>query len=108
MFLQVATLYSIHSEAAADLFVSSIRLGGEWQQIARRVAMDLIGTDLLRHQSSPTPLFLCIDFWRSREAYERMRESPAYDLLFSLRNRMAQSATELGVFTAARSALELR
>jgi hypothetical protein len=97
MFLHVATLYSVQPEAA-DAFVRSIRTGGDWQRIARRVAPDLVASDLLQHQSSPSPVFLCIDFWVSREKYLRVRESPVYEPLLQLRNDMAAATIELGVF----------
>lgn len=74
MFIHVATLYSVRTEAV-DAFVCSIR-GGDWQRVARRVAPDLVASDLLEHQSSPSPVFLCIDFWVSPERYQSVRESP--------------------------------
>jgi hypothetical protein len=97
MFVHVVTLYSVHAEAA-DNFVLSIRSGGDWHRIARRVAPDLVASDLLQHQSSPTPVFLCIDFWVSREMYLRVRESAVYESLFNLRNQLAQSSIQLGEF----------
>ena len=97
MFIHVATLYSVQAEAA-DAFVRSVRVGGDWQRVARRVAPDLVASDLLQHQSTPSPVFLCIDFWVSRERYLRVRESPVYEPLFSMRNQMAVAAIELGVF----------
>jgi hypothetical protein len=97
MFIHFATLYSVQPEAA-DAFVRSIRAGGDWQRLARRVAPDLVASDLLQHQSSPSPVFLCIDFWVSREKYLRVRESPVYEPLFSMRQQMAAATIELGVF----------
>lgn len=97
MFVHVATLYSVHAEAA-DTFVRSIRNGGDWHRVARRVAPDLVASDLLQHQSSPTPVFLCIDFWVSREKYLRVRDSAVYESLFSLRNQLAQASIQLGEF----------
>jgi hypothetical protein len=71
MFVHVATLYSVRPEVA-DNFIHFVR-AGDWHRVARLVAPDLIAYDLLQHQSSPTPLFLCIDFWDSREKYLRAR-----------------------------------
>ncbi len=68
-------LYSVRAEAV-DAFVRSIREGGDWQRVARRVTPDLVASDLLEHQSSPSPVFLCIDFWVSPERYQSVRESP--------------------------------
>ena len=97
MFVHVATLYSVHAEAA-DTFVRSIRNDGDWHRVARRVAPDLVASDLLQHQSSPTPVFLCIDFWASQEKYLRVRESAAYEPLFRLRDQLAQASIRLGEF----------
>jgi hypothetical protein len=97
MFIHVATLYSVQPEVA-DAFVRSIRVGGDWHRISRRVAPDLVGSELLLHQSSPSPVFLCIDFWVSRERYLRARDSPVYEPLFQLRHDMAAATIELGVF----------
>ena len=55
-------------------------------------------SELLQHQSSPSPVFLCIDFWVSRERYLRARDSPVYEPLFQLRHDMAAATIELGVF----------
>ncbi len=103
MFIHVATLYSVQPEAA-DAFVGSIRAGGDWQRIARRVTPDLVASDLLEHQSSPSPVFLCIDFWVSREKYLRARHSPVYEPLLQLRHDMAAATIELGVFAFPASA----
>ena len=103
MFVHVATLYSVQA-GAADAFVRSVRGGGDWHRVARRVAPDLIASDLLQHQSSPSPVFLCIDFWASRERFQQVRESPVYEPLFRMRNQMTVAAIELGVFAFAPSA----
>ena len=66
-----------------------------------QVAPDLIGSELLLHQSSPSPVFLCIDFWVSRERYLRARDSEVYEPLFQLRHDMAAATIELGVFAFA-------
>jgi hypothetical protein len=97
MFIHVAALYSVQPEAA-DAFIRSIRIGGDWQRVARRVAPDFVASDLLLHQSSLSPVFMCIDFWVTRERYQRVRESPLYEPLFSMHNQMAAATIELGVF----------
>jgi hypothetical protein len=97
MFIHVATLNSVQPEAAAA-FVRSIRAGGDWQRVARRVAPDLVASDLLEHQSSPSPVFLCIDFWVSLEKYLRVRESPVYEPPLQLRHDMVAATIELGTF----------
>jgi len=97
MFVHVATLYSVRPECA-DRFIQSIRAGGDFHRAARCLAPDLIAFDLLQHQSSPTPLFLCIDFWASKEKYLRARNSAVYDYLLSLRNQLAAATIEFGAF----------
>lgn len=97
MFIHAAILYSVQSEAA-DAFVRSIRVGGDWHRVSRRVAADFVGSELLLHQSSQSPVFLCIYFWVSRERYLRARDSEVYGLLFQLRHDMAAATIELGVF----------
>jgi hypothetical protein len=96
MFVHVATLYSVHPEVA-DNFIHFVRVG-HWHRLARLAAPDLIAYDLLQHQSAPTPLFLCIDFWASREKYLRARESGVYDHLLNMRSRLAAATIDLGAF----------
>jgi hypothetical protein len=97
MFIHFATLYKVQAEAT-DAFVRSIRAGGDWHRVARSVAPDLVSSDLLQHQSSSSPVFLCIDFWVSREKYQLVRESAVYQPLFQLRHDMAATTIELGAF----------
>ena len=97
MFVHVATLYSVRAEAA-DHFIRSIRPEGDWQRIAGRLAPDLVASDLLQHESSPMPVFLCLDFWASREKYLSIRNSEIYEPLFSMRHQLAVATIELGVF----------
>ena len=52
MFIHVATPYSVQPEAA-EAFVLSIRAGGNWQLVARRVAPDLVASDLLQQPLRP-------------------------------------------------------
>lgn len=97
--LYVVTLYSVSVEAA-HAFETSVRRGGEWQTLARRFAPELIATDvLLRRPDSPIPLFLCLDFWSSPEAYLRSCRSPLHQALLAARRQLADSAFELGAFT---------
>jgi len=103
MFIHVATLYSVQPEAA-DAFVRSIRAGGDWQRVARKVAPDLVASDLLQYQSSSSPVFLCFDLWISREKYQRVRKSLVYEPLFQLRHDMAAATIKLSVFAFPASA----
>jgi hypothetical protein len=64
---------------------------------ARRIAPDLVGIDLLRHQL--TPLFPCHDFWTTPDAYYRAVRLPAVQQLLLARRVLAESAFELGSFS---------
>ncbi len=98
--LHVITLFTVPDGEKA--FVDSLRMNGDWQTLARRIAPDLIGTDLLRHQLSP--LYLCHDFWTSPIAYFHAARSPAVQHLLLARRVMAESAFELGAFSFPASA----
>jgi len=71
-------------------------------ELARQVAPELVGTDLLRHRQDGAPaLFLCLDFWTTNEAFLRACRSPAVQSLFAARRIWADSAFELGAFAFA-------
>ncbi len=96
--LHVVTLFSIDANPDAEnAFVRSLRVGGDWHTLARRVAPELVAADLLRHRL--WPLFLCHDFWTSAEAYRRACQSPAVQLLLLVRRQMAEACFDLGPFS---------
>ena len=72
-------------------------MNGDLHTPARRIAPDLVATDLLRHQLSP--LYICHDFWTTPEAYFRGLHSQAVRDLFLARRRMASACFELGAFS---------
>ena len=92
--LHVITLFTVSDHE--DAFIRSLRMNGDWQTLARRMAPDLIATDLLRHQLSP--LYVCHDFWTTPEAYFRALHSPTMKSLFLARRQMASACFELGAF----------
>jgi hypothetical protein len=94
--LHVVTLFVVNQDAE-DTFSRSLRINGDWHSLARAIAPDLVAADLLRHQLSP--LFVCIDFWTSSEAYHVARNSDAVRYLLRERRRMAVSSFELGAFS---------
>ena len=94
--LHVVTLFSV-SAKAEDAFVRSLRMGGDFHTLARRLIPEFIAADLLRHHHGP--LFLCLDFWTTPEAYRRACLSPAIQNLFLLRRQMADSSFELSAFS---------
>jgi hypothetical protein len=105
--IYVITLYSVRAEGVGP-FVRSIGRDGEWYSLSRALApTTLIATDLLQHEpsavapflSGSSVLFVCIDFWISREAYRRACQSPACQSLFLARREMTASAFEFGAFS---------
>jgi len=105
--IHVITLYSVRVEAVGA-FVRSIGRGGQWYTLSRAAApAALIGTDLLQHEpsaaapflSASSVLFVCIDFWISREAYQRACLNPALQSLLLARRQMAASVFEFGAFS---------
>ena len=104
--LHVVTLFSVLAENAGT-FVRSIRMGGEWHTLARRLAPELVATDLLEHHASSTPHFLCnssrlylaLDFWSSLEEHLRACRSAECQSLLLARRQMASASFELGAFT---------
>ena len=101
--LLVATLFSVHNANSEDLLIRSLRRGGTWQIAARHVAPELVGTDLLRHQDDAlSAIFLCLDFWATREAYLRGCQSPAVCSLLTARRVLADSSFECAAFEFAK------
>jgi hypothetical protein len=94
--LHVVTLFTIKPDFE-DAFARSLRIGGDWHRLARSIAPNLVTADLLRHQLAP--LFVCIDFWTSSEAYHAACNSQAVRYLLLERRRMAASSFELGAFS---------
>jgi hypothetical protein len=102
----VITLYSVRAEAVGH-FVRSVGRDGEWNSQSRAIASGLIATDLLQHETSASApflspssvLFVCLDFWMSRQAYVRACQSADCQNLFLQRRLMASSAFEFGPFS---------
>ena len=92
--LHVITLFTVPEDE--DAFVQAMSANGYLHTLARRIAPDLVATDLLRHKLSS--LYLCHDFWATPEAYSRGLHSPNVQSLFFARRQMASSCFELGAF----------
>ena len=56
--LHVITLFTVPNNE--DSFVHSMSINGDWHTLARRIAPELVATDLICHQLSP--LYICHDF----------------------------------------------
>jgi hypothetical protein len=97
--LHVVTLFLLNPDVEGA-FVHSLRIGGDWHTLAGRVAPQLVATDLLRHLHDPAePLYLCLDFWTSAEAYRHAFHSPHIQHLLLARRQMAAGCFELGAFS---------
>jgi hypothetical protein len=92
--LHVITLFTVPE--SEETFVRSLRINGDWHAIARRIAPELVATDLLRHQLSP--LYICHDFWTTPEAYFRSLHSSSVQGLLLAPRQMASACFELGAF----------
>lgn len=101
--LHVLTLLAVQSDTA-ETFVRFIR--GDWHTLSRRVAPELIGTDLLEHQAGPghtllspsARLFIALDFWTTPEAYRLACRSTECQALLLERRMWATSSFEFGAF----------
>jgi hypothetical protein len=92
----VITLLSVSPEGEGNFLLST----RNWQSRARRIAPDLISSDLLRHAFSP--LFHCHDFWQDEASYLRARQSPAISDFLRERERMGCACLALGPFSPSR------
>jgi hypothetical protein len=92
--LHVITLFTVPDDE--EKFVRSLCKNGDWHILARRIAPELVATDLLRHRLSP--LYICHDFWTTPEGYFLGLRSHALQNLFLARRQMAATCFELGAF----------
>ncbi len=92
----VITLLSVSPWAEGNFLLST----RNWQSRARRIAPDLISSDLLRHAFSP--LFHCHNFWQDEASYLRARQSPAISEFLIEREPMGGACLPLGPFSFAR------
>lgn len=92
--LHVITLFTVPD--GEERFVRSLQINGDWHAVARRIAPELVATDLLRHQISP--LYICHDFWTTPEAYFLSLHSSSVHGLLLARRQMASACLELGAF----------
>ena len=97
--LLVASLFSIKDRNARDFFVRTIRRGGNWQTAACRIAPELIELDIFEHmEGAPKAVYLCLDLWKSTEAYHNACRNSEVQNLFLARRLLADSSFELGAF----------
>lgn len=100
--LLVASLFSVKNRNAREFFVRSIRRGGSWQVTACHVAPDLIQLDVFEHEEgAPKAIYLCLDLWKSTEAYHRACYSTEVQELLLARRLLADSSFEIGAFAFA-------
>ena len=94
--IHVITLFSVDPHAE-EAFVGSLRRGGDWQMLTRRIAPDFVAAGLLHHQL--WPLFLYQDLWISSAAYRRACRSPSDSTSLLCPRPMAAASFELGAFS---------
>lgn len=72
--------------------------GGDWVQLFRR-ADGYLRTELRRDRSRPTR-FVTVDYWRSREAWERFRSESTteFEALDAKCEELTVSEREIGTF----------
>lgn len=100
--LLVVSLFTVKDQKARESFIHSLRRGGSWQDTALRVAPQLINLETFEHLSDRgDSLCLCLDLWRSTEAYYCACHSAEVQSLLLARRLLADSVLELGAFTFA-------
>jgi hypothetical protein len=100
--LLVVSLFTVKNREAREFFIRSLRRGGSWQNTALRVAPQLINLETFEHlDGDGDPLCLCLDLWKSTEAYYSACHSAEVQSLLLARRQLADSAFELGAFTFA-------
>jgi hypothetical protein len=100
--LLVVSLFSITNREARELFIRSLSRGGSWQNTAFHIAPQLISLEVFEHlDDGSDSLCLCLDLWKSKEAYYCACHSSQVQSLLLARRRLADSSFELGAFTFA-------
>jgi len=100
--LLVASLFSISDRNTRNFFVRSVRRGGSCQATACRIAPELIELDIFEHmEDAPKAIYLCLDLWKSTEAYHRACCSSEVQNLLLARRLLADSSFDLGAFAFA-------
>lgn len=100
--LLVVSLFTVKNRKAREFFIHSLRRGGSWQNTALRVAPQLINLETFEHLGEcGDSLCLCLDLWKSTEAYFCASHSAEVQSLLLVRRQLADSAFELGAFTFA-------
>ena len=97
--LLVVSLFTVKSREAREFFVRSLRRGGSWQTTALRIAPQILDIEVFEHlDDDADALCLCLDLWKSTEAYFRACRLPEVQSLFLARRELADSSFELGAF----------
>jgi len=100
--LLVVSLFTVKNREAKEFLIRSLRPGGAWQSTARRIAPQIIDIEILeRVEDGAGAVCLCLDLWKSIEAYYCACHTPKVQDLFLARRQLADSSFELGTFTLA-------
>lgn len=94
-------IYDLHLYVACPdrerFFVDTMRTGGLYTQLARRVLPGFMAQDLLRSQQASSE-FLCLRFFTSLDGYERAKGSSNAVALSHFLSKLTVFSVNLGVY----------
>ena len=94
-------IYDLHLYIASPgrerFFVDSMRTGGLYTQLARRILPGFIAMDLLRSQQESSE-FLCIRFFTTLDAYQAAERSSNAAVLAHFLSKLTVFSANLGVY----------
>jgi hypothetical protein len=94
-------IYDLHlyiaNQDREPFFVDSMRNGGLYTQLARRILPGSIGMDLLRSKQDASE-FLCIRFFTSANAYEAAQKSSNAAVLARFVENLTVFSANIGVY----------
>jgi hypothetical protein len=94
-------IYDLHlyiaSPSRERFFVDSMRTGGLYTQLARRILPGFMAMDLLRSQQDASE-FLCVRFFTSADAYQAAQKSSNAAVLAHFLSKLTVFSANLGVY----------
>jgi hypothetical protein len=95
-------IYSVHLYVARptreSFFIHSMRTGGAYCELARRMVPGFMGVDLLRNHQDACE-FLCLTFYTSLEKYLAAQNSSAQAALTRFLAKLTTFSSHLGTFS---------
>ncbi len=89
-------IYNVNSVHVGP-FVTSVRHGGLYRELAQQLHFGYIGCDLLSSNAS-SDRFLLLEFWQLAAAFSAAQQPPETKVLASFLRKLATSSEDLGVF----------